>query len=227
MNVWVYIIWIVAAYLCGSIPFGLLIGKAHGKDIRKYGSGNVGATNCARVVGRTWGLICFVADVLKGAAPVLGAGWYFGWVAAPGLAGWQVWAWLGVAAAPVVGHVFPIWLKFRGGKGVATGFGVVLGMWPYLTLPALAALVTWLLFAATLRYVSVASAVAAVSLPIWLSLAGQVRGWTMSMLGPLLGVTGLMAVVVLVRHVSNFRRIAQGTEARLGRGRSAQRPNSP
>ncbi len=227
MNVWVYLIWLAAAYLCGSIPFALLIGKAHGKDIRKYGSGNVGATNCARVVGRKWGLGCFVLDVVKGAGPVFAAGWYFGWMSGSTLSGWGVWAWLGVAAGPVIGHVFPVWLKFRGGKGVATGFGVVLGMWPYLTLPALAALVTWLLFAATLRYVSVASVVAAASLPIWLTLAAQVRHWPMSLLGPLLGVTGLMAAVVGLRHLGNFRRIGQGTESRLGHRSSPQRPNSP
>jgi len=105
-------------YLAGSIPFGIIIAKLHGKDLRSCGSGNVGATNVGRVVGRKWGYICFILDVLKGAVPTAVAGWLIGaYGNVPTIM--QQAAWLCVGAGCVFGHVFNIWLKFRGGKGVA------------------------------------------------------------------------------------------------------------
>ena len=208
-----WIVAIVVGYLCGSIPFGLLVGLMRGVDIRRQGSKNIGATNCGRVCGRKWGLLAFALDVVKGFVPVWGAGRL--------LMGGELtltvtWLWLGVAVAAVVGHVLPVWLNFRGGKGVATGFGVILAVWPYLTIPAIATLLTWLLFASCMRYVSLASIMAACSLLYWFALAGYVMGWTVERTWPFAAIIVLMVVVVMVRHIGNIKRIAAGTESRLG-----------
>jgi len=145
------------AYLVGSVPFGYLMGRARGVDLRTRGSGNIGATNVARVLGRRWGLLCFALDVLKGLAPVLLAGLVIAGrgASAPGPA--RQGAWLAVAFGAIAGHVFPVWLRFRGGKGVATSLGVLLGFYPYFTFAGLAALAIWVAVVAVWRYVSLAS----------------------------------------------------------------------
>lgn len=207
---------IAGAYLLGAVPFGLLIGLMRGVDIRKAGSMNIGATNCGRVCGRKWGLLCFVLDLLKGSLPVVGAGWWFG------LFSWQpaeprVSAlWLGTGMAAVLGHVFPVYLGFKGGKGVATTFGIILGYWPFLTLPALGAVYTWLLYAASMRYVSLASMVVAVALPFYLWLAAEIFDWPPERMAPFYGLTILIGLLILIRHRANLSRLAAGTESRLG-----------
>ncbi|QNN22592.1 glycerol-3-phosphate 1-O-acyltransferase PlsY [Planctomycetales bacterium ZRK34] len=205
------------AYLAGSIPFGLLIGRARGVDIRQHGSKNIGATNCGRVLGRQWGMLCFVLDVFKGAGPVVAAGAWFGWLSAENLTTTEAGLWTGIAAAAVVGHVLPVWLKFRGGKGVATGLGAVLGIWPYMTLPGLAAFATWILFTATFRYVGVSSVISAILLPIYLMAGASMAGWAWTTIWPFVTVAGLMAVLILIRHRGNLARTWAGTEARVGR----------
>ncbi len=209
-------LWIIVAYGCGSVPFGLLIGRARGVDVRKAGSGNIGATNVGRVLGRKWGALCFALDVIKGGGPVLAAGLVLGWTGAAHLGPRQTWQWLAIAAAAMLGHVFPVWLKFRGGKGVATGLGVMLGLWPALTLPGVAAGLTWLLFASCLRYVSLASIMAALLLPFYVLVEATLRGQGPGATAPLLIVTGLMALLIVLRHRGNLRRLAAGTESRLG-----------
>lgn len=220
---WVaWIAWVVLGYLAGSIPFGLLIGRLRGVDIRRAGSGNVGATNVGRLLGRRWGVACFVLDVLKGAAPVLLAGWGMGLLGRVDIAAGEAWWWLAVGAAAVLGHVFPVWLKFRGGKGVATSFGVLLGLWPLMTLPGLAALATWLVVAAATRYVSLASIIAAVGLPVYLYLIwGLGRGRSLHELLPLLLVAAALALLVIVRHCGNIARLLAGTESKIGGGKPA------
>ena len=207
---------IVLGYLVGSVPFGLLIGRARGVDIRRHGSGNVGATNCGRVLGRNWGLLCFALDLLKGALPVLAAGWWLGVLGQVDLAPAEAIGWLGVGVAAVVGHVFPVWLKFVGGKGVATGFGVVLGLWPVMTVPALLAGAIWVALVAWKRYISLGSVVAAGLLPLLLVAVAAFRGWPIDQLWPFVGVAALMALVVIVRHRSNIARLCQGSEPKLG-----------
>ena len=131
MNPWLFI---PAAFLCGSIPFGMLIARARGIDIRAHGSGNIGATNVGRVLGRTWGVAVFALDVCKGLAPVLVAGaalGTLGHIAAPARDAWLV---LATAAAAILGHVFCPWLRFKGGKGVATSLGALAGVFPVLTI---------------------------------------------------------------------------------------------
>jgi len=207
---------VALAYLIGSIPFSLLLGRLVGVDIRAVGSGNIGATNLGRACGRRWGVAGFALDVCKGTAPVLGAGLAMGWAGGGDLATAAAWRWLAVAAAAMLGHVFPVYLKFRGGKGVATGFGVMLGVWPYLTLPASGALLTWLIFAASLRYVGLASVVAAAAMPGFVVAAMFCRGGAWSTAWPFVAVTAAMAALVGYRHRGNLARLARGTEPRLG-----------
>jgi len=210
--------WLIAialAYGFGSIPFGLLIGLAKGVDIREHGSRNIGATNCGRVLGRAYGLACLALDMVKGAAPVMAAGLWFDLSSGEAVAASAMWWWMGVAGAAVLGHVFPIWLGFRGGKGVATAFGVLLGAWPYLTLPALAAMGTWLIFTSTLRYVSLASMMAALALPGYVAFAGALAGWPSATAQPLLAVTAGLAVLVVLRHRGNVVRLCRGVESRV------------
>jgi glycerol-3-phosphate acyltransferase PlsY len=212
---WWYVA-IFVAYLIGAVPFGLLIGLSRGVDIREAGSGNIGATNVGRLLGRKLGLVCFGLDVLKGLGPAAAAGGLFGWVGGQALTAGECGQWLGVGMAALLGHIFPVYLKFRGGKGVATGFGVIVGIWPYLTVSAIAGLVTWVLFAGSLRYVGLASVVAALTLPAWYGLAARLFGWPIDQTWPFIAVTALMALVVLVRHRGNLARTWRGTESQLG-----------
>ena len=206
----------IVAYLAGSISFAFLIAKAHGIDLRTVGSGNVGATNCGRALGKKWGLICFLLDVAKGAAPTLAAGAYFGWLTAgidsPAAAA----LWLGLGVLTMIGHIFPVWLKFKGGKGVATGFGLILAIYPYLTLPAVAALLLWLLLTGMFRYVSLSGILAALSLPISFAFYMTLAGWPMANVWPFLLVTSLMALLVVIRHKTNITRLIAGTESKVG-----------
>ncbi len=207
-------VWTVVGYLCGSVPFALLIGWARGVDIRRVGSGNVGATNTGRALGTKWGGLCLVLDVLKGITPVAFAGWMMGYVHGS-LMPHQAWRWLAVAAAAMLGHVYPIWLRFRGGKGVATGLGVLLGFGPLLTVPVSFSVVIWLLVLAVSRYVSLASIVAAMAVP--LLLCGQAAArQQLGQITPFLVSTMMLASLVIVRHHTNIWRLWTGTEPKLG-----------
>lgn len=215
----VWLAWLVIAYLAGSVPFGLLIGLARGVDIRVHGSGNVGATNLGRVLGRWWGVLCFMLDVLKGLLPVLLGGLALGYVGDATLPVSAAWRWLALGVAAVVGHVFPVWLKFRGGKGVATGLGVVLGFFPVLTVAGIVAAAVWGVTVRTTRYVSVASVSAASSLPVamlaWVFATGYGRAaWL-----PFTVVTASLAGLVVWRHRTNLARLKAGTEPKIGERR--------
>jgi glycerol-3-phosphate acyltransferase PlsY len=210
----------LAAYLVGSLPFGYLIGRAHGVDIRTLGSRNVGATNVGRVLGRKWGYLCFALDVCKGLLPVLLAGLYLrgGREGTPDLHA-QV-AWLGAAFGAIAGHIFPVWLRFRGGKGVATSLGVLLGFYPYFTFAGLAALALWAAVALTWRYVSLASMAAAAAFPLLFVGACLLAGWPIGRLWPLLAFAVAIAGLVILRHRANIGRLLAGTENRIGQGHS-------
>jgi glycerol-3-phosphate acyltransferase PlsY len=211
-----WLIWVALAYLAGSIPFGLLMGLARGVDIRNHGSGNVGATNAGRVLGKSWGIACFILDVLKGLLPVLLAGLAFNYAGQWDLTAAQAGKWLAVAVAAVVGHVFPVWLKFKGGKGVATGLGVLLAFWPILTIPGAVALLLWLVCVKIWRYVSLASIVAAVSLPLTLLIALLSAGELDADTIPFFVVVTLLALLVILRHRDNLARLRAGTESKIG-----------
>lgn len=215
-----WLICCVIGYLIGAIPFALILGKMRGIDVRKIGSGNVGATNLGRALGRKWGVLCFVLDVLKGFLPVFLSGLWLGYMShelGHTLSTTESWRWLVVMVCPVLGHVFPIWLGFKGGKGVATGFGVLLGVWPVLTIAAGGALAVWIFMAKTFRYVGLASAVAAGSLPVFVLLIGLYRSQSLAQLVPFFIVTGALALLVVIRHRGNLSRTFKGTEPKIGK----------
>jgi len=207
---------ILGGYTLGSVPFGFLIARARGIDIRQHGSRNIGATNVGRVLGRRWGALCFALDMLKGAAAVALAGWLTGTLGEAHAPAPEAWLWLGVAIAAVAGHMFTIFLRFKGGKGVATGFGALVAMWPHLTLPALVALVVWLVTLRTTRFVSVSSCVAAVSLPLSVAAQCVARGGAWAESSPFLIVTAALGALVIWKHRGNLRRVAKGTEPKVG-----------
>jgi glycerol-3-phosphate acyltransferase PlsY len=185
---------IAAAYLIGSIPTGLLLGKAYGIDVRKEGSGNIGATNLYRTIGRKVGIITLIGDCLKGLLPVL--------VVKASSFPLELAAWVGLAA--FCGHVFSLFLKFKGGKGVATALGVFLALAPVAVTIAIG------LFAVLMfvwRYVSLGSIAAAAAMPLAVCLLGGSRTITI--------VTFVIALIVIVRHHENIGRLLSGTENRF------------
>lgn len=209
-----YALLIIFAYLLGSVPFGLLIAKMHGIDLRKVGSGNIGATNAARTLGKKWGTLCFVLDVLKGLIPML-------MVPLLGLTKKeadpvQLTLWLLVGCAAILGHVFPVYLKFKGGKGAATSLGIVLGLWPYYTACGIGAFAVWVTIVFVWRYVSLASIIAAVSFPVFLAIAIRwLENWTLEQLWPLLLIAVLMSLLIVFRHRENIKRLAAGCESKV------------
>jgi len=187
----------VLAYLLGSIPFGLVITRAFGLgDLRAIGSGNIGATNVLRTGNKGAAAATLILDAGKGAVAVLVARHLAGESAA-----------LVAGFAAFLGHIFPVWLGFRGGKGVATFLGTMLALaWPV----GIAACLTWLATAFAFRRSSLAALVAAASTPLWLWLFGRPDAiW--------LGVA--LAVLVFVRHHANIRRLLDGTEPKIGKGK--------
>ena len=203
---------IIGAYLLGSIPFGLFIARAHGKDLRSIGSGNIGATNVSRALGKKWAYFCFCLDVLKGLAPMLAAASLIS--SPPDIV--ELLLALAVGCASILGHIFPIYIKFKGGKGVATSFGVALGLWPYYTICAAVAIAVWAVVALLWRYISLASIAAAVAFPVVLVLAIVLTpGWDFANLWPLLTAATAIPFMVIIRHRENIKRIIAGTESKV------------
>ncbi len=197
---------IIAAYLLGSVPFGLLAAKCKGVDIRTQGSGNIGATNVWRVCGWRYGLPVFVLDVLKGVAAV----WLARWLAVR-FGGDIAWTAIAAAMACVLGHSFSMWIGFKGGKGVATSLGVFLGLMP---VPSLIALLVWIMIFKMSGYVSLASIIAALVLPTT-AIAMQFTDWKYGW--PVSGFAVVAGLLVILRHRSNVARLRAGTENRFGR----------
>jgi len=214
---------IVIAYLLGSIPFGLLIARAHGKDLRSIGSGNIGATNVARALGRRWAYLCFVLDVLKGLVPMLTTSILvsrFSILDEHRASGIEhqvlLWLWLSVGCAAILGHIFPIYAKFRGGKGVATSLGVAMGLWPYYTICASFAIAVWAVVVLIWRYVSLASIAASITFPLTLVLAIiLIPDWHFVSLWPLLIAATAIPLMVIIRHRENIKRLLTGTESKV------------
>lgn len=186
--------WIIGAYLLGSIPTGLLLGRLYGVDVRKEGSGNIGATNLYRTVGRKVGIMTLVGDCLKGMLPVLLA-WKLGVIE-------PMQAWIGLAA--FCGHVFSIFLLFKGGKGVATALGVYLALSP---LAVLGALVVFLLLVVIWRYISLGSIVAAAIMPLIIYFLPHCT--------ELLAATAIISAIVILKHHTNISRLVAGTESKF------------
>jgi len=208
---------IVGAYLLGSVPFGLLIARAHGKDLRSIGSGNIGATNVSRALGRKWAYVCFGLDVLKGLIPMLVTRFsILGENPESNISPVLLVLWLAVGSAAIIGHIFPIYIRFKGGKGVATSFGVALGLWPYYTVCAVVAITTWVVFVLVWRYVSLASIAGSVAFPLALIVAiALMPGWNFAGLWPLLIAAVIIPLMVIIRHRENVKRLLAGTESKI------------
>jgi glycerol-3-phosphate acyltransferase PlsY len=213
-----FVILMVASYLLGAIPFGLLIARSHGVDLRKVGSGNIGATNVSRALGKKWFYVCFFLDMAKGLLPMLLAtAW--GLVDKDVTLG-QLGMWLAVGCAAILGHVFPIYLKFKGGKGVATSLGVVLGLWPYYTLSGLIAFAVWLVIFLIWRYVSLASILAAMIFPVALTVLIVLNPqWEIKNLWPLYIPAIGLPLLIIARHAENIKRLLEGSESKMGGGK--------
>src|SRR6266705_770391 len=194
-----------AAYLLGAVPFGLLLAKLFGgADVRTSGSGNIGATNVARVVGPLAGILTLVFDTAKGAAAV----WLAGRITNESA------TWMMAAAFTVLlGHCFPVWLKFKGGKGVATALGVFLALCP---LAAVVALLLFVLCVAYWRYVSLGSVAAAAAMPLLIYFL-----WAPHHAPPIIVDVGTLAIALLViyKHDGNLQRLVEGTEPRFSFGK--------
>jgi glycerol-3-phosphate acyltransferase PlsY len=188
-----FAILLLLAYIIGSIPFGLVVGKVfYGVDVREHGSGNVGTTNVFRVLGKRAGVAVMISDILKGYVPAaIAAALFDPWVA------------IFIAAAPVLGHIYSIFLKGRGGKGIATGAGAVLALVP---LAFVICFATWLLLIAVTRYVSVASLTAAFLVPVLTIAFGEPLPYKIA------GI--LVALLVWWAHRGNIARLLAGEENR-------------
>jgi glycerol-3-phosphate acyltransferase PlsY len=218
-----YILTALAAYLVGSIPFGFLVAKVKGIDIRAVGSGNIGATNAMRVLGKPVGIFVLLMDVLKGyAACAFLPPLIFNWLA-PHFSGLFVYFqnepvelqtrfYVVAGIFAVLGHNYTCWLKFKGGKGIATTAGVYLALAPWAVLVAFA---VFILAIAVTRYASVGSIAAAVALPATV--------WVMTPHNLFLGiVTTALGVLAIYKHKSNIQRLMAGTENRFGKKKEAK-----
>jgi glycerol-3-phosphate acyltransferase PlsY len=208
------IIFVAVAYLLGSIPFGYLLIKyvfTSGEDVRQIGSGGIGATNVTRRAGRTAGLITYFFDVAKGVAAVL----------LMRLVAGDDYFWIGAAAvAAITGHIFPIFLGFRGGKGVATGVGVYLALAPY---SVLTTLVLWGIIVYFSRYVSLGSIIATAAVPLWTLLYyGLLQPSPHLKALVIIGIAG--CALIVAKHRENINRLIHGTENKIG---ARVRPDTP
>ena len=187
---------LLIGYLLGSIPFGLIVTRCAGTpDIRSIGSGNIGATNVLRTGSKALALATLIGDALKGTAAVLAVRYALGPDAA-----------LAAAAGALLGHIFPVWLEFKGGKGVATYIGLLIGLaWP----AALAFCLTWLAVAALTRYSSLAGLIASAAMPPVLWFMDDPRTTALFV---------LLTILLWIMHRANIARLLAGTESRIGRG---------
>ena len=193
-------LWIVAAYLVGGIPFGYLVGRMRGVDVRTVGSKNIGATNVFRTVGKKWGFVAFFLDVAKGLLPTLAAKTW----------GTEAWLPLAVGVACVVGHMLTPYMKFKGGKGVATAFGMLIGLAPALVGVAF---VVFIVAFALSNYISLGSCSAAafLAVAVWFPILGT-RGH--ADLPQCILVTAI-SLFVIWKHRANIKRLATGTENKI------------
>ena len=203
------VIYIVAAYLIGSVPFGYLAGRMNGLDLREHGSCNIGATNAVRVLGKKWGIPVFICDFLKGYVPLLLMKLHLGGDATQFSAADMGW-FLGVLFALVLGHTFTCFLKFKGGKGVATTGGCLFAVSPLVGGVALA---TWVLMMVLTRYVSLSSMVAGVGMMVTaLYVFYMVDGAMSAADSMVLGLLGFIFILVVWKHRTNIVRLCNGTE---------------
>ena len=223
-----WFLWCLIAFSFGSIPFGVVLARLKKIDLRTVGSGNTGATNVGRALGRRWGLLCFVLDAAKGATPVILAGILAGTLGEPtgALAPSAASGWLAVGVAAILGHVFSPFLNFKGGKGVATACGALLAMWPLMTVPVLVAAGVFIVMILTLKFMSLASMAAAIAIPSTTLILGLMSDGAQDQSGSVRPqtITGLViAFMVVWRHRSNLGRILDGSEPKVFRSARSQR----
>jgi acyl phosphate:glycerol-3-phosphate acyltransferase len=205
------LILIPLSYLLGSIPFGLLVGLAKGIDVRTAGSRNIGATNVRRLLGNKFGYLVFFLDLGKSFVPMVIASLIVRHIPNQN---WQVYLlWLSVGFAAVLGHMFSVFLKFKGGKGVASSAGMMLGLYPYYTTPGLIAIGIFVVVLILGNMISLGSIVAAGLFPVIYLLLGLYKNWPVfgSQL-PLLIFACLIAILIALKHRTNIARIRAGTE---------------
>ncbi len=212
------ILYIVAAYLIGSIPFGYLAGRVNGLDLREHGSHNIGATNAVRVLGKKWGIPVFICDFLKGYVPLLLMKEHLGGDATTFSTEQMLWL-LGIMFALVLGHTFTCFLQFKGGKGVATTGGCLFALSPMVGCTALG---SWILCMLCTRYVSLSSIVAGIGMIVAAACVFWMGDGQLSVAdGLVLGLLFIIFALVTVKHRSNLVRICQGTEPRAFSGKSS------
>lgn len=187
--------WLLTAYLIGSIPFGYLIGKMRGVDVRTVGSKNIGATNVYRTVGHKWGFLAFFCDFLKGFLPAYAASLYSSDISNLPVC---------VGLACVIGHTLTVFMKFKGGKGVATAFGMMMALIP---VPALCAFAVFVVTVWLSHYISLGSILAATVLGVLV--------WVFPCILPMRVIATLIGVFVIVKHKSNIQRLLKGCENKI------------
>jgi acyl phosphate:glycerol-3-phosphate acyltransferase len=243
-QIFIFLVMPLIGYLLGSVPFAWVIGKSKGVDIRTVGSKNIGATNLGRTVGPKYFWYAFLLDAAKGFLPILISSLFvrqWNAMSAAGVtpASWTFftassssqippatflphWAPLLTGIACVVGHLFPLYLKFKGGKGVATGFGVVLGFWPLYTIAGVLAGLFFVFMLLIYRYISLASMTAATAFALFVAALGSWQNlWVETYLAPrdrvpLILVACLFAGLIVFRHRANLSRLMKGTEPKVG-----------
>jgi len=205
-------LWILFGYIVGATPFGFLAGKFfRGIDIRKEGSGNIGATNVMRVLGKKIGYTVFALDVLKGFVPVMLAKIFANDVPVNGVQVESLVPCL-TTVATILGHHFPSWLKFKGGKGIATSAGSMLPLIPIIIVTAF---IIWMVTVSLTKYVSLASIFAAITLPTGVALQCAFdQNWQTRL--PVLILTSVACIMAILRHRGNIERLLQGTERYMG-----------
>lgn len=210
MPYWPHLLTALAAYFCGSIPTGYLVARARGVDIRAHGSGNIGATNVFRILGKGPGVFVLLMDAIKGALPVLFLPRWIGEAAGAEAVPFAMIA----ALCAVLGHNYTCWLRFRGGKGIATSAGVLAALVP---LPFLITLTVFLIVLGVGRIVSLASILAAAVLPFAVAFCPPRDG-------RLLSLTAVMSGLAILRHKANISRLMAGTERRIGEPKPGDQP---
>ncbi len=199
---------LLAAYLVGSIPFGYLIARGKGIDLFQSGSGNIGATNVGRILGQHWGMLVFLLDFLKGAVPTFLAQWLVPSLSTDLINGpYQNWLGAIVAVAAIIGHMFPIYLRFHGGKGVATGSGTMVVLCP---LPTAVAVLVWVTTVFSFRFISLASLLAALSLCLARVFFSEDSCSRDNL--PATLYCFLASIIIVIKHRSNMMRLWRGTE---------------
>ena len=216
MDVLVYLATAIGAYLLGSIPTGYLVARARGVDIRQAGSGNIGATNAFRVLGKPAGIVVLGTDALKGflACKVVSS-LAHSFLSPPYQQMPESRETLAIVAgiAAILGHNYTCWLKFKGGKGIATTGGVLLALMPYALLTIM---IVWIVVTITTRYVSLGSLAASITLPF--------AAWAFAGSRRLIGVAMIMMILAVYKHKGNIRRLLNGTENRFGTKKTEPKP---